>query len=105
MRKLVYSLFLGTFIFNGFWLIPIAAQEHKGTIMGRVVDMNQGALMGARAVLQPTGRTVVSDDQGEFTISDMPPGKYTLAVLFMGFTPFSKEVTVLSGKVSNLEAV
>jgi hypothetical protein len=47
MRKSLRSLFLGAFIFNGFWLIPIAAQEHKGTITGRVLDANQGALMGA----------------------------------------------------------
>ena len=105
MRKSRYSQFLGTVIFNVFWLISIAAQEHKGTITGRVLDMNQGALMGARVGLQPTGSTVVSDDQGQFTISDMPPGKYTLAVLYMGFAPFSKEVTVTSGEVSNMEAV
>jgi TonB-dependent receptor len=105
MRKSLYSLFLGAFIFNGFWLIPIAAQEHKGTITGRVLDTNQGALMGARVDLRPTGHTVVSDDQGQFTISDMAPGKYTLAVLYIGFAPFSREVTLTSGEVSNLEAV
>jgi hypothetical protein len=105
MRRSLYSLFLGTFIFNGFWLIPVAAQEHKGTIAGRVLDPNQGALMGARIALQPAGHTVVSDDQGQFSISDMAPGKYTLVVLYMGFAPFSKEVTLASGEVSNLEAV
>jgi TonB-dependent receptor len=105
MRKPLYSLFLGMFIFNGFWLIPVAAQEHKGTIAGRVLDPNQGALMGARVALQPAGHTVVSDDQGQFSISDMAPGKYTLVVLYMGFAPFSQEVTLASGEVSNLEAV
>jgi TonB-dependent receptor len=105
MRKSLHSLFLGTFICYGFWLIPIAAQEHKGTITGRVLDANQGALMGARINLQPTGRAVVSDDQGQFTISDIAPGKYSLAVLYLGFAPFSKEVALTSGEVSNLEAV
>src|ERR1700674_4680082 len=105
MRKSLYSLFLGTVILNVFWLIPTAAQEHKGSIAGRVLDMNQGVLMGARIGLQPTGHTAVSDDQGQFSISDVASGKYTLAVLYMGFAPFSKEVTVTSGEVSNVEAV
>jgi TonB-dependent receptor len=105
MRKSLYSLFLGTVILNVSWLIPTAAQEHKGSITGRVLDMNQGVLMGARIGLQPTGHTAVSDDQGQFSISDMASGKYTLAVLYMGFAPFSKEVTVTSGEVSNVEAV
>jgi len=105
MRKLVYSLFLGTFIFNGFWPIPTAAQEHKGTITGRVRDTNQGGLMGARVSLQPLGRTVVSDDLGQFTISDIAPGTYTLAVLYLGFARYSKEVAVTLGEVSSLEAV
>src|ERR1700674_4646114 len=105
MRKSLHFLFLGTIIFNGFWLIPIAAQEHKGEITGRVLDTNQGALMGARVNLQPTGRTVVSDDQGQFTMSDIAPGKYTLAVLYLGFAPLSKEVVITSGEVSSLEAV
>jgi TonB-dependent receptor len=105
MRKSLHSLFLGTFIFNGFSLIPIAAQEHKGTITGRVLDANQGALMGARINLQPTGRAVVSDDQGQFTISDITPGKYTFAVLYLGFAPFSKEVALNQGEVSNLKVV
>src|SRR6202521_958152 len=105
MRKSLHSLFLGTFIFNGFWLVPIAAQEHKGTITGRVLDANQGALMGARINLQPTGRAVVSDDQGRFTISDITFGKYTLAILYLGFAPFSKEVALNSGEVSSLKVV
>jgi TonB-dependent receptor len=105
MRKSLHSLFLGAFIFNGFWLIPIAAEEHKGTITGRVLDANQGALMGARINLQPTGRAVVSDDQGQFTISDITPGKYTFAVLYLGFAPFSKEVALNQGEVSNLQVV
>jgi TonB-dependent receptor len=105
MRKSLYSLFLGTVILNVFWLIPTAAQEHKGSITGRVLDTNQGVLMGARIGLQPTGHTAVSDDQGQFSISDMASGKYTLAVLYMGFAPFSKEVTVTSGEVSNVDAV
>ncbi|NDQ57226.1 MAG: TonB-dependent receptor [Acidipila sp.] len=105
MRKHMHAIFLATFILNAFWLIPAAAQEQKGTIAGHVLDTNQGALMGARVTLQPAGRTVVSDDQGQFTISDVVPGKYTLAVLYLGFVPFSKEVDITSGESASMEVV
>src|SRR5712671_3381765 len=105
MQKSGHSLLLGTVLFNMFWVTPMAAQEHKGSIAGRVLDMNHGVLMGARVGLQPTGQTAVSDDQGQFSISDMASGEYRLAVLYMGFAPFSKEVTVTPGEVSNVEAV
>ena len=45
MRKSLYSLFLGALILSSLWLTPVRAQERKGSISGRVMDANQGALV------------------------------------------------------------
>src|SRR5216684_3088676 len=80
------------------------AQEKKGSISGHVTDVNHDALVGARVEVQPNGYAVTTDAQGAFTISDLTPGKYTLTVSYVGFKPFSKDVTVAAG-VTNADAM
>ena len=89
--------FLGIFLLLGFSLL---GQERKGAISGHVTDVNHNALAGARVELQPNGYVVVSDAEGGFSIANITPGKYTLAVSYVGFKPFSKEITVDSGLTS-----
>ncbi len=93
--------FLGIFLLLGF---SSYGQERKGTISGHVTDVNHDALVGARVEVQPSGFAVTTDAQGGFTISDLLPGKYTLAVTYVGFKPFSKDVTVAAG-VTNADAM
>jgi TonB-dependent receptor len=93
--------FLGIFLLLGF---SSYGQERKGAISGHVTDVNHDALVGARVEVQPSGFAVTTDAQGGFTISDLLPGKYTLAVTYVGFKPFSKEVTVGAG-TTNADAM
>ncbi len=99
------SLFLFVLMFNLVWITQTAAQERRGTITGRVMDASQGVLPGARVELRPTGKSAVSDAHGEFTISDIVPGKYTLTVSYVGFEPFSTDVTVTGEAATRVEAV
>src|SRR5882762_4465318 len=94
------------FSFLVFFLLGFSSygQERKGTISGHVTDVNHDALVGARVEVQPSGFAVTTDAQGGFTISDLVPGKYTLSVSYVGFKPFSKDVTVAAG-VTNADAM
>jgi TonB-dependent receptor len=80
------------------------AAQGKGTITGRATDVNHDPLVGARVELQPLGQTAVSDAQGQFTITNLAPGKYTLTVSYVGFKQFSREVNVTSGGTENVAA-
>ncbi len=104
MRKSLYSLLLVVMSFSLLWPPPATAQERKGTITGHATDVNHDALVGARVELQPLGQTAVTDAQGQFMIPDLAAGKYTLTVSYVGFKPFSKEVTVASGGMANVDA-
>jgi TonB-dependent receptor len=86
-------------------IIPLQAQDRSGSITGSVKDNSQGVLQGARVELHPDGQAAVSDSQGEFTITGVAPGHYTLAVSYIGFAPFSVDVTVASGQIANVNAV
>ena len=78
MRKSLCSLFLVTVISNVLWLSSAMAQDRNGSITGSVTDSAKGVLPGARVELQPKGHSVVSNGQGQFTIADLAPGRYTL---------------------------
>lgn len=93
--------FLCIFLLLGFCLY---GQERKSTISGHVTDANHDALVGARVELQPNGYAVTTDAQGGFMISDLVSGKYTLTISYVGFKPFSRDVTVASGGTANVDA-
>jgi TonB-dependent receptor len=55
--------------------------------------------------LQPTGKSAVSDGHGDFTITDMTPGKYALTVSYVGFDPFSTNVNVTGDAAAHVDVV
>src|SRR6266852_173787 len=105
MRRSLFSLFLMVvLICSVLRLTPVNAQERKATITGRATDTNHDPLVGAKVEMQPLGQTAVTDAQGGFRISDLAPGGYTVAISYVGFTSFSKVVTVASGGIANVDA-
>jgi TonB-dependent receptor len=104
MRKLI-GVFLAAVFVSFLWIHPIDAQERKGSITGHVTDINHDPLVGARVTLEPLGNSTATDAQGQFTIADLLPNKYTLTISYVGFKTFSKEVTVTSGTAANVDAV
>jgi hypothetical protein len=81
------------------------AQTGKGTIAGRVTDASGAVLQGARVEVLQRNSFVASDAQGEFTFTDLLPGSYTVKVSYVGFQPFSSDVTVASGQLARVDAV
>ena len=86
-------------------IMPVQAQDRSGSITGNVKDNTQGVLQGARVELHPDGQAAVSNSQGEFTITAVARGHYTLTVSYIGFAPFSVDVTVASGQTVSVNAV
>ncbi|HWX93747.1 MAG TPA: TonB-dependent receptor, partial [Terriglobales bacterium] len=91
-------------MFNLLSITGAAAQERQGTIAGRVMDASQRVLPGARIELQPGGKVAVTDANGEFTISDLEPGRYAVRISREGFGLFSTEVTITADKPVRVEA-
>ena len=79
-------------------------QTSRGSISGRAVDSAGAVLPGARIDLQPGAATAVTSGQGEFNVSDLPAGEYTITVHYVGFTPFSTKVTVVAGQSARVDA-
>src|SRR5467141_4676750 len=87
-------------------LISVAhAQTGKGTVAGTVKDSGNSALPGALVDLLPLGRKVVTDDHGQFRITDVPAGEYTLSVSYVGLAVSNTPVVVEAGKEINANPV
>jgi TonB-dependent receptor len=104
MRRYFSSLFL-VLLVNVLWAMPGAAQADRGTIAGTVKDSSGAVLPGARVELQQKGPSAVSDAQGQFIISNLPPASYTLSVSYVGFSPLQTSATVTAGQVAHVDAV
>jgi len=57
-----------------------------GKIAGQVIDANTGdALAGANVLIEGTSLGASTDANGEYFIINIPPGKYTVKFMFIGY--------------------
>ncbi|HEV2883221.1 MAG TPA: TonB-dependent receptor, partial [Pyrinomonadaceae bacterium] len=75
---------LGTLAFVFLMLGSVSAQSFKATIVGRITDANGAVIPGASVTIveRDTAHTLTatSNDEGSFTISQIPPGNYEVRV-------------------------
>ncbi len=66
------------------FVVPASAQETTGDITGRITDSEQRVVAGATITATNKGtarsRTTTTNESGDFTITDLPPGKYEVSV-------------------------
>ncbi len=92
-----------------FMLISLAlagtaiAQQTESRITGKVLDQSKAALPGATITVTSaqTGaeRTGVTDAEGVFTITNLGPGTYTIAIDMPSFSPKKETVTLGVGQI------
>jgi TonB-dependent receptor len=79
------------------------AQTDKGSVTGHVTDTSGSVLHGAEIELQPTGMTVVSNQQGGYFVNNLAPGTYTITVTYVGFSLFTKVVNITAGQTTTVD--
>ena len=81
----------------------VLAQSPRCVLTGTVVDSSGAVLKGTQIKLLPINKTVVSDANGAFTITDLPQGHYTIALSNVGFDALSKDVDLAAGQTTSIE--
>ena len=94
-RSFIYVLFFILLL----GLLPVFGQSSLGEIRGRVTDINGASVTGANVEIKNQGtgetRTVQTNDNGEYTISKLTVGVYTVSVTSQGFAATSaKDVQI-----------
>src|SRR5215510_3995237 len=79
---------------------PLSAfgQTHRGSVRGTLTDSASRPIANVTVKLIQNetneSRTTTTGDQGEFTISSLPPGPYRIEVEFTGYKKYSRLVTL-----------
>ncbi len=85
---------------------PMLHAQTSGRIEGRVTDVaDNQPLVGVNIIILDTQRGAVSNRNGGFEISDVPPGAYTLRASFVGYETVTRSVSVQTGGVSRVDVV
>ena len=95
MRKIIVSAFL---LITLSAVTKVAAQG-DGSLRGTVRDQQGGAMPGVTVTATSPGLmgaiTAVSDKAGNYRLSNLPPGTYTLRAEISGFSPYRRDGVLL----------
>ena len=84
-----------------------AAQSTTGTISGRVVDADQlpvpGATVAAASPNLQGSREAVTSENGDYILTGLPSGVYTVTFTLAGFQPQTRTLTLAPTQVLPLE--
>ena len=78
-------------------LLPgsITAQDGRGVVAGRVVDLlSETVVVGATVTLRGTDRAATTDDSGFFEFVGLTPGDYEIEVRSPGYEPHTDAISV-----------
>lgn len=81
----------------------VAYAQTKSTLSGRILTTENNAAAGINIKLEETGQTTVTDTAGQFTLTNLAPGKYTLTITGGGFVPQTREVEIQAGQAATQE--
>lgn len=86
--------------------MPVASLR-AGTITGTVTERTSGApIPGANVVIVGTSQGAATDTQGQYTITGVEPGSYTLSASFIGYVTETQEnVVVQEGEATEVDFV
>lgn len=96
-------LFLPVFLLGLTLNAPSRAAD-LGTVAGRVVDKRTGhAIPFASVTLPEVKRGGLTDSEGQYSISNVPPGTWEVRVQFLGYQPGSQAgVAVTAGRTTTV---
>lgn len=76
---------------------PADAQD-RAAVTGVVTDAGTlGPLTGAQVQIEGTNFGQLTNDEGRYVITDIPPGTHTLRAVYIGYGPVAHEFTVTVG--------
>ena len=108
MRQRLHLLVFSILLFCGL-CTPLFGQAVSGTILGTVTDPTGATVPNAQVTIVLTGQSVahsvVTNESGNFTQPDLPPGTYTVTIVAPGFKKDQREnIEVLTNTTTRVDA-
>ncbi|GBE28703.1 colicin I receptor precursor [bacterium BMS3Bbin03] len=90
MKRLQFLIIVLGFVFS-----PIGLFAQQGQISGKVTNaVSHRGLAGANVVLAGTKFGTMADTAGHYEITHIPPGRYEVAVTYIGYTVAKRHVII-----------
>lgn len=91
VKRLPFVLLLLLFAYS-------TVQAQNATVSGTVVDESSGqTLPGVNIMLEDTQQGDATDSEGEFEITDVEPGEYTITASYVGYNTYEETIEVEEG--------
>ncbi|RCH55667.1 TonB-dependent receptor [Mucilaginibacter hurinus] len=83
-------------------LLPFVASA-QFSVSGKITTQSGNVLPGATISITKTAQSAVADANGEYTLSNLAAGSYTVKTSYIGFVTVSKNVVLTSNLMLNFE--
>ena len=82
------------------------AMSQTGSIEGRVVDAETGeALIGVTVIVKGTNKGGIANLKGNYSLKNIPVGKQTILIKYLGYENYSETVDVVDGQTTSIPLV
>lgn len=85
--------------------ITLTTTVTNGTITGRITDTSGNGINSVEITTQPTTISVITDNSGYYTLSNITPGTYTVNAVKTGYTQASQSASVTAGNITTVNLV
>jgi len=105
MHLLRWRNLVATVILAGCVQSLLNGQAERATLSGHVTDASHAVIQNAQVVVNPGDIVRTTDALGDFVVTGLAPGNYTVSITSTGFAPLSQPVTITAGQTATLNAV
>lgn len=89
-------------LISSFVFYSAQAQTDNGNITGKVKDKTGKSVELANILVENTAFTTYTNENGKFTLKNIPQGDYTISASIIGFTPIKQRVSVKAGETTTI---
>lgn len=99
MKRYLLISFLASFL-----LLPTLHAQENAAIIGYISDATSGeTLIAANVYTLETQEGATTNTSGYYTVPDLKPGTYTIVASYIGYSDFSKKITLSPGERLRLD--
>ncbi len=84
------------YVFVLSYILCASSTYSQFSVRGKIADDSGNALIGANIIIEGTLKGATTNQDGQYQLSNLKPGKYTLLITYVGYEEIKKTIDVKS---------